>query len=316
MPKTNWKPLAIILSLSFTFFMLFVIGAFTFFSKGMDGGSNASGKGMFKNQAVGVIELNGVIMDSKKFLKTLAKYETENQIKAVVVRINSPGGAVAPSQEIYKALKKFPKPVVASMSSVAASGGYYVAVAAKRIFANAGTITGSIGVIMEFANLEKLYEWAKIKRYSIKTGKFKDAGADYRDMTTEERAQLQTMVDDVLMQFKTAVAEGRGLKMEELTPLADGRIFSGQQAQVVKLVDEIGTLDDAITEAAKLAGITGKPKVYRDDKKKGWMEILQEQMGEQDDEDASSKSVFSLFGVKTPTLTLAPGVYWIWKGAL
>jgi len=321
--KTNWKPLAIILGLSFAFFMIFVLGAFTFFSKGLDGGSQSS-QAMFKNQAVGVIELNGVIMDSKKFLKTLSKYEEESKIKAVVVRINSPGGSVAPSQEIYEALKKFPKPVVASMSSVAASGGYYVAVAAKKVYANAGTITGSIGVIMEFANLEKLYEWAKIKRYSIKTGKFKDAGADYRDMTPEERSQLQTMVDDVLLQFKTAVVEGRGMKMEDLTPIADGRIFSGAQAKAANLVDEIGTLDDAIQEAAKMAGITGKPKVYRDEKKKNWLEIIQDQMGDEDRDEASSqgkRSVFSaaasnLLGVESSSTVLAPGVYWIWKGAL
>jgi len=210
------------------------------------------------------------------------------------------------------------------MASVAASGGYYVAVAAKKIYANAGTITGSIGVIMEFANLEKLYEWAKIKRYSIKTGKFKDAGADYRDMTPEERAQLQAMVDDVLLQFKTAVVAGRGMTMEQLTPIADGRIFSGQQAKSVKLVDEIGTLDDAIHEAAKMAGITGKPKIFRDEKKKDWMEILQEQMeqGEEDESSSSTKkSVFSkaaseIFGAESNSTILAPGIYWIWKGAL
>jgi len=322
--KTSWKPLFIVFGLSGFFFIVFVTVAFTFFSKGINGTDAKSGRSIFRREAVGVAELNGVIMDSKKFLKTLKKFEEAKEIKAVVVRINSPGGAVAPSQEIYEAVKKFPKPVVASMSSVAASGGFYVAVAAKKVFANPGTITGSIGVIMEFANLEKLYEWAKIKRYSIKTGKFKDAGADYREMQPEERALLQGMVDDVLLQFKTAVSEGRKLPLETVTSVADGRIFSGSQAKAAKLVDELGTLDDAVNEAAKMGGIEGKPRIAVDEPKKKWLDLLQElDQGDEDSESSESglqpwwtKALGRALGMKPSRISLDPGIYWIWKGAL
>lgn len=313
-----------ILGVSTVFFIVFVIGTFAFFSEGLKGKSKMVQKTLFKKEGVGLVELNGVIMDSKKILKTIDKFEESPEVKAIVVRINSPGGAVAPSQEIFEALKKSSKPVVASMSSVAASGGYYVAVAAKKIFANPGTITGSIGVIMEFANLEKLYEWAKIKRYVIKTGKYKDAGSEFREMAADEKALLQGMVDDVLLQFKTAVADGRKLTLEEVTKVADGRIFSGAQAKEAKLVDALGTLDDAILEAGKMAKINGKPKVFTDEKKKSFIEILEEQAGQSDEESSSfykgSRVILRLLGLGDASNmikeTLTPGIYWIWKGAL
>ena len=234
-------------------------------------------------------------------------------------------------QEIHDAIQRFPRPKVVSMGSVAASGGYYIAVAADKVYANAGTITGSIGVIMEFANLEKLYEWAKIKRFSIKTGKFKDAGAEYREMRPEERELLQGMVDDVLLQFKTAVATGRKLTMGEVTPIADGRVFSGTQAKALHLVDELGGIEDAVAEAGKLAGIVGKPKVITDEKRKGSLDFLQDLAGLDgggDDESSESRSssthiadilqkaVSGAIGIGPMKAALAPGVYWIWKGAL
>lgn len=329
MRNTSWRPLILVFSLSGIFFVLFVLGSFIFFSKGLEGKSKTASKALFKKDAVGLIELNGVIMDSKKFLKSLDKLDESPDVKAIVVRVNSPGGAVAPSQEIHDALKRIKKPVVASMSSVAASGGYYVSVAAKKIYANPGTITGSIGVIMEFANLEKLLEWAKVKRFSIKTGKFKDSGAEYREMQPEERALLQGMVDNVLEQFKRAVAEGRGLKLEEVTPLADGRIFSGEQAKAARLVDELGGVDDAILGAAKLAGIEGKPRVHTDEKKKqSGLFRLFEEFNDMDDDAESSKSGIDgmlaktaarLLGIGADAVVSAsrldPGVYWLWRGA-
>ena len=290
--QTSWKPLFWILGISSVFFIFFVIGSFAFFSQGLKGKSKLAQKSLFKKEGVGLLEINGVIMDSKKTLKTIEKFEDSPEVKAIVVRINSPGGAVAPSQEIYEALKKSAKPVVVSMSNVAASGGYYVAMAAKKVFANPGTITGSIGVIMEFANLEKLYEWAKIKRYVIKTGKYKDAGAEFREMAADERQLLQSMVDDVLLQFKTAVADGRKLSMDDVTKVADGRIFSGAQAKEAKLVDELGTLDDAIMSAGKMANISGKPKVFLDEKKKSFIEMLEEQANQSEEESSSLLDVF------------------------
>ncbi len=330
MRNTSWRPLILVFSLSGIFFILFVLGSFIFFSKGLEGKSKTATKALFKKDAVGLIELNGVIMDSKKFLKSLDRLNESPDVKAIVVRVNSPGGAVAPSQEIYDALKRIQKPVVASMSSVAASGGYYVSVAAKKIYANPGTITGSIGVIMEFANLEKLFEWAKVKRFSIKTGKYKDAGAEYREMLPDERALLQAMVDNVLGQFTRAVATGRGMKLEEVIPIADGRIFSGEQAKAARLVDELGGIDDAIEAAGKLAGIQGKPRVHTDEakKKNGLMQLFEDlnDLDDKDDEASSSSwierivshSLSKALGISKKAVGsitgLEPGVYWLWRG--
>jgi protease-4 len=319
------NPLALILGLSAVFFVLFLVISGALMLTRSGGGSPASpmGSGLFSGGAVAVVELNGVIMDSKKLVRRLKAIEEDDDIKAVVVRINSPGGAVAPSQEIYEAVRRIKKPVVASMGSVAASGGYYVATAAKKIYANPGTITGSIGVIMEFVNLEKLYDWAKVKRYAIKTGKYKSVGAEYRAMTPDEQALLQGMVDDVLSQFKQAVAEGRKLPLERVTQLADGRIFSGSQAKRVKLVDELGTLEDAIQDAAKQAKLGRKPRVVYSEKKKR-NRLLDLLLDDRDDEEAESRAESSLVGwlarktlgpAASDALDLAPGVYWLWKGA-
>ena len=326
--RASARPLLIPFLLSGAFFFVFVFGSYVFFSKGLEGKGKTAQKTLFKKEGVALLEINGVIMDSKKALKSLKTFEENPNVKALVVRINSPGGAVAPSQEIHDAIRRFPRPKVASMSSVAASGGYYVAVAADKIYSNPGTITGSIGVIMEFANLEKLYDWAKIKRYSIKTGKFKDSGAEYREMQPEERALLQGMVDDVLVQFKTAVATGRKMTFDEVTPLADGRVFSGTQAKAARLVDELGGIDDAIAAAGKLGGIEGKPKIISEEKKKhGPLELLQDLMKDDDDEDAEARSSNRLaatiqrvlglgVGLDKVRAVLDPGIYWIWKGAL
>jgi protease-4 len=348
--KKKWSPLAIVLTLSAAFFAIFlVVSGILFMTKGQNSKHGASGsQGLFGNGAVGVIELTGVIMDSKKILKKLERFEDDDDIKAVVMRLDSPGGAVAPSQEIYQAVKNYKKPIISSMGSVAASGAYYVASGTQKIFANPGTITGSIGVIMEFANLSKLYEWAKVQRYSIKTGKFKDAGAEYRDMTAEEKALLQGMVDDVLVQFKTAVSTGRKLTMDQVTAIADGRIFSGNQGKKAKLVDELGTLNDAINEAGKMAGIKGKPTVvYPDKNKKGLMDFIMDNAGQGDSDDSSESQTSSFWssasaargtnrgmaGIVTGVIgglvqavsgssenlsesvpMMSPGIYWLWTG--
>ncbi|MBC7692782.1 MAG: signal peptide peptidase SppA [Methylotenera sp.] len=313
------SPLAWVLGLSALFFILFlIVSSSLYFGKSRYGSGkdfSTTGEG-----SVAIVELNGVIMDSKSMLKRLKSLEDSKEIKAIVLRINSPGGAVAPSQEIYEEVKNYPKPVVASMASVAASGGYYIACGTKKIFANAGTITGSIGVIMEFANLEKLYEWAKVKRFSIKTGKFKDAGAEYREMQPEERALLQGMIDNVLGQFKAAVSEGRKMKMEDVTAIADGRIFSGEQAKAVHLVDEVGTLDAAIKEAAKMGGIKGKPHVIYTEKKKKIWEVLMEEQSDSEESRTNrhwlGSLLSSLLGLPESSATLrAPGVYWLWNGS-
>lgn len=279
---------------------------------------------IFKGDAVGVVELKGIILESKKILAQLERFKESKKVKAVVLRLDSPGGSVAPSQEIYEAVKEYPKPLVVSMGSVAASGAYYIACGSKKVFANAGTITGSIGVIMEFINLTDLYQWAKMKPYVIKTGKYKDSGSAHRDMRPDERELFQEMIDDVLLQFKTAVSEGRKLKMSSLKDIADGRVFSGQQAKELKLVDEVGTLQNAIDAAAELGEIKGKPRViYARKKKLGWMDAFLEY--DPDDEDSRAPGWLSQLFPKNSsawkafeeraTVAFTPGLYWLWNGA-
>ncbi|MFL5319762.1 MAG: signal peptide peptidase SppA, partial [Myxococcaceae bacterium] len=182
---------------------------------------------------VGVIEVIGQIGDAKKFLKELKQFSDDDHIKAVVVRIDSPGGAVGPSQEMYQAVKKLraKKKVVASMGSIAASGGFYLAAAAEKVYANPGTLTGSIGVIFQLPNVSGVMKWAGVQMNVITAGKMKDAGSPFREMTDDERAYFQGVLKDVHEQFIGDVADGRGMKADDLRPLADGRVFSGRQAK-------------------------------------------------------------------------------------
>lgn len=219
---------------------------------------------------VGLVEVRGLIVDSQEIVKQLDALLKDDNVKAVVLRIESPGGVVGPSQEIYAEVKKLSarKKVVVSMGSVAASGGYYIAVAANRIFANPGTITGSIGVLMRFSNLEGLMGKIGMKSFTLKTGKFKDVGSPARPMTAQEKAMLQGVIENTHAQFVRAVAEGRKLPEADVRSIADGRIFTGEQALALKLVDRIGTLQDAIDEAGNLGGIKGEPEIIRPPKKK------------------------------------------------
>jgi protease IV len=225
---------------------------------------------------VALMRIEGPIMDSKDEVDELKGYADDSSIKAIVLRIDSPGGAVAPSQEIYAEVKKAAakKKVVVSMGSIAASGGYYIASAASRIIANPGTLTGSIGVIMEIPNIEGLLNKIGIKTEVIKSGKNKDIGSMFRSMKPEERALLQGVMDNVHEQFISAVAEGRKMKVEDVRKIADGRIFTGEQAQKAGLVDELGTLDDAVKTAARLAGIKEEPEVVTKKDKLSFFDVL------------------------------------------
>lgn len=213
---------------------------------------------------VGVIEMTGVITSASKLIEDLRNFREDSAIKAIVLRIDSPGGSVAPSQEIHDAVKKTAeiKPVVVSMGSVAASGGYYIAVAGQKIVANPGTMTGSIGVIMEFANYEELLKKIGWQNIVVKSGRFKDIGSPNRPMSAADRQLLQAMIDDVQSQFVDAVAQGRNLSPEEVKEVADGRIMTGRQALAAGLVDELGGLETAIDLAADLAGIVDPKVVY------------------------------------------------------
>ena len=216
-------------------------------------------------EKVAVVDIAGAISKSDKVIELIHEYRDNGNVKAIVVRIDSPGGSVAPVQEIYSELNKLEKPVVASLAGTAASGGYYIACAADEIFANPGTLTGSIGVIAQFIKLRGLYDKVGIDQQTVKSGKFKDTGSPVRDLTPEETELLQETLDDVHRQFIDAIFDRRSdrLTRDEVQALADGRIFSGNQALEYKLVDTLGNLHDAIAHAAELGGIVGKPKVVR-----------------------------------------------------
>ena len=218
---------------------------------------------------IAVVEVDGIITESESISKQIKEFGERDDIKVIVVRINSPGGGVGPSQEIYREIKKVnaKKKVIASMGAVAASGGYYIAAAANKIVANPGTITGSIGVIMEFANAEELLNKIGFKGYVIKSGEYKDIGSPLRGMKENEKRLLQNVIDDVHRQFVDVVAENRKLKVDVVRKIADGRIFSGQQAKEIGLVDKIGNFQDAIDIAASISNIKGKPVVLYPEKK-------------------------------------------------
>ncbi len=217
-------------------------------------------------QKVALVELTGVIYDSRQIVRQFKLYGDNPSIKAIVFRINSPGGGVAASQEIYEAVKKVRdsgKPVVVSMGSVAASGGYYVACGADSIVANPGTTTGSIGVILETTNVSELMKKLGISVNVVKSGKFKDIGSPFRKMTPAEKAYLQEYIDNAYGQFVNVVSTERHIPIEKVKSFADGRIFTGEQAKKLGLVDVLGTYDDAISLAAKMAGIQGKPALVK-----------------------------------------------------
>jgi protease-4 len=231
------------------------------------------------NEKVGVVLVEGVITDSREIVQQLRDFGKDDAIRAVVVRIDSPGGGVAPAEEIYGAIQalKKKKHVVASMGSIAASGGYLVACGANKIVANPGSLTGSISAIMHFANLEDLLKKIGVRSSVVKSGKFKDIGSPTREMTAEEKSLLQAVVDDIYDHLLDVIAGDRKIKKEELRKIADGRIFTGRQAKKLNLVDELGDLEYALNLAGKMAGIQGRPEAVYPAKKKStlWELILQ-----------------------------------------
>ena len=227
---------------------------------------------------IALVKIEGVILDSREIIEELKEYNSNESVKAILLRIDSPGGAVAPSQEIYEEVKKIrdegKKKIVTSMGSVAASGGYYIASVSDKIVANPGSITGSIGVIMELANVSGLMKKVGVESVIIKSGKYKDMGSVFRTMTKEERDLLQGLMDDVHDQFIEAVAVGRDIEKERLIPIADGRVFTGRQAKELGLVDEIGNMQDAIRIAADMVGIVGEPSILEKKKRFSIMDII------------------------------------------
>jgi len=240
-------------------------------------GRSAGTSGRFAfGDKIAIVEIQGIIAQSSGIIEQINEYLEDDGVKAIILRIDSPGGGVGPSQEIHREILKVKekKKIVTSMGSVAASGGYYIACASDLIVANPGTITGSIGVIMEFTNIEELFKKIGIKGVVVKSGELKDIGSPFREMTPEEKRIIQEVIDNVHQQFIKAVAEGRKLDRSKVTQIADGRIMTGEQAKQLGLVDEIGNLDDAINATAKLVGIEGKPDIVYPKKKFSIWELL------------------------------------------
>jgi protease-4 len=208
---------------------------------------------------IGVVPIEGTILDSQTITTQLVEFKKDKGIKAVILRINSPGGAVGPTQEIHREVQRTAetKEIVASLGGVAASGGYYIATAAKKIVANPGTITGSIGVLMEFVRFEELLRKIGVKLEVIKSGEFKDIGSPHRELTAREKELINTLIEDIQKQFVNAVASGRNLSLEKTNEIADGRIFSGVRAKELGLVDDLGNFQDAVEIAKNISGIRG-----------------------------------------------------------
>jgi len=241
--------------LIFFFILLFLIGRYS-------GGKTSR---FAFGDKIAIVEVKGMITQSSGVIEELQQYLADDGVKAIILRVDSPGGGVGPSQEIYREIMRIKsnskRKVVTSMGSVAASGGYYIASASDLIVANPGTITGSIGVIMQFSNFEELLKKIGVKGVVLKSGEHKDIGSPFREMTPEERRIMQEVLDNVHQQFIQAVADGRKLDRSKVAQIADGRILTGEQAKSLGLVDQLGNLQDTIDITAKLAGIVGKPNI-------------------------------------------------------
>lgn len=243
------------------------MGSCTFMVVGAMGNLVQKPQEVVAENSILLLDLEGVILDGKKFLKDLRNYSTKDNIKGVLIRVNSPGGVVGPSQEIYQEIKRIKedlgKPVYISASGLMASGAFYAAMGASKIYANKGSLLGSIGVIMNFANMEDLYSWAKIKRFNLTTGKFKDTGADFRAMRPEEKQYLEALLEESLNQFVNDIADGRkNLAIDKIRALADGRVFTGSFAKSYGFIDEVGTMQEAANELGEELGLGKNPKLF------------------------------------------------------
>lgn len=262
--------------------LVFVGVAVLFLLSGMSMSRSGDGGAPLFGPRVAIVELEGLIADTDDLVRDLRQLRDNPSVRAVVIRINSPGGVVGPTQEVHDALRRLHdagKPVVASLGAVAASGGYYAAVAADQIYANPGTLTGSIGVIMQLANVDTLLKKVGVEFVVVKAGQFKDIGNPARPMTPEERRVVQALLEDVHGQFIDAVAKGRKLDRSAVVQFADGRVFSGTQALGLKMVDALGGLEDAVNAAAKLANLPVPPPVERPRRKFSIIDLVRNELG-------------------------------------
>lgn len=243
-------------------FFLFVLAVFTLVYLTLHAGDQSSSLRGFGSK-IGVVDLEGVIISPKDVVENLKKFGDDDSVKAIIIHVNSPGGGVAASEEIYREVKRIrdekKKYIVASIETVGASGAYYVSSATNKIYADSGSVVGSIGVIAEWVNYGELLKWAKLKQEVLKVGEFKDTGDPSRDMTPAERAYMQSLIDNMYGQFVNAVADGRHAKVEDIKSIADGRVWTGEQALSMHLIDQVADFQAAVNDTAKKVGISGEP---------------------------------------------------------
>ncbi len=251
-------------------FFLFVLAVFALVYVSLHNSDNENSSLTGFGDKIGVVDLDGVILSPKVVVRQLKKFGDDDSIKAIIIHINSPGGGVAASEEIYREVKRIrddkKKRIVASIESVGASGAYYVAAGTNKIYADHGSIVGSIGVISQWVNYGDLLKWAKLKDVTMKAGEFKDTGNPSRDLTPAEQQYLQTLIDNMHTQFITAVADGRKLKVEDVRTIANGKVWTGEQALPLKLVDQLADFEAAVQDTAKSVNIKGEPTLVRPEK--------------------------------------------------
>ena len=250
-------------------FFLFVLAVFALVYLTLHAGKDTT---IAFGDKIGVVDLDGVIFSPNPVVQQLKKFGDDDSIKAIILHVNSPGGGVAASEEIYREVKRIrddkKKRIVASIETVGASGAYYVSSATNKIYADNGSIVGSIGVIAEWVNYGELLQWAKLKQITLKAGEFKDTGSPVRDLTPAEREYMQGMIDNMHTQFIQAVADGRHAKFDDIKSIANGKVWTGQQAAQMKLIDQVADFQAAVEDTAKSVGIRGEPALVRPERDK------------------------------------------------
>lgn len=286
-------------------FFLFVLAVFALVYLTLHTGEQTSGGLGGFGDKIGVVELEGVIISPKVLVPQLKKYGDDDSIKAIILHVNSPGGGVAASEEIYREVKRIrdekKKRIVASIETVGASGAYYISSATNKIFADKGSIVGSIGVIAQWVNYGELLRWAKLKDITLKAGEFKDTGSPTRDLTPAEKEYMQSLIDDMHTQFIQAVADGRKMKTQDIRAIANGKVWTGEQALGLKLIDQEGDFEAVVKDTAKSVGIKGEPVLVRPERdRKTVLDLL---FGD----------VSDLIPSREKLLEQQVGFYYLWK---
>jgi protease-4 len=285
-------------------FSLFLLVIFLLVYASLRSGEDNDGFASFGDK-IGIVDLEGVILTPKETVKELRRFADDDSIKAIILHVNSPGGGAAASEEIYREVRRIrdqkKKRIVASIETVGASGAYYAASGTNKIFADNASIVGSIGVIAEWYNYGELIRWAKLKQELLKSGEFKDTGNPTRELTPAERQYMQGMIDNMFGQFVAAVADGRGAKVDDIKAIANGKVWTGQQALSLKLIDQIGDFRAAVEDTAKAVGIKGEPNlIFAEKEKRSIMDLL---FGD----------VSDMLPDQAKLMEKNPGFYFLWK---